>query len=180
MFVIHARLIVFMAQNALKDFVIGGIHMARGAGLPPAEMLAGINAEVLRVVVKGRGHPGVERVAGGAIMREIQGHMIRIRRPLKIELMAGKAVRGRARETVVEVALIALCRSVRAGQGKTRAVMIERRRLPDAGGMARRAILREIPRHVVGIGGALIVRLMARKAIHGRAGVTIVGVAQIA
>ncbi len=52
MFASHAGLIVRVAQNALEDFVVRRIHMTSRAGLPPAKMLAGVNPEVLAVVIE--------------------------------------------------------------------------------------------------------------------------------
>ncbi len=52
MFVIHAGLIVRVAQNALEDSVVRRIHMTSRAGLPLAAMLAGINAEILAIVIE--------------------------------------------------------------------------------------------------------------------------------
>lgn len=114
MLVIHFGFVVLMAQNALEHFIVRGVHMAGRAGLPLAAMLAGIDAKVLAVVVERRGQPRIQRVARRAIVREIQRHVIRIRRPLEIGLMAGIAIRGRARKTIVHVALIASGREVRA------------------------------------------------------------------
>jgi hypothetical protein len=68
MFAIHARLIVFVTQDALEYFVIRRIHMARRAVLPFAAMFAGINAKVLSIVVERRRSPGIHCVARGAIM----------------------------------------------------------------------------------------------------------------
>lgn len=68
MFIIHLRLIVLVAQNALEDFVIRRIHVASRARLPLAAMLAGIDAEILAVVIERRRHPRIYRMASGAIM----------------------------------------------------------------------------------------------------------------
>lgn len=86
--IVHLRFVVLVAEDALEHFVVRGVHVASCAGLPLAAMLAGIDAEVLAIVIEGRGQPRIQRVAHRAIVREIQCHVIRIGRPLKIGLMA--------------------------------------------------------------------------------------------
>lgn len=177
--VIHLRLIVLVAQNAFEDFVVRRIHVARRARLPLAAMLAGINAEILAVVIEGRRRPRIHRVTGSAIMRKIQRHMIGIRRPLEIRLMAGEAIPRRAGKAIVHVALGASRRRMRAEQRKARFVVIERRGLPGAGGVAARAGLRKIRRDMIRICRALKITLMAGEAVRRRAGKTIVHVTMI-
>lgn len=75
---------------------------------------------------------------------------------------------------------IASDREMRALQRKARFVMIENRRLPCARRVASGASSREISRHVVGIGRALKILLMARKTIQRCTGETVIHVAQIA
>ena len=106
--------------------------------------------------------------------------MIGIRRALKIGLMARVTIRRRSGKTIVDMALIAGRRHMRAEQRETRFVVIERRGLPSAGGVAARAVVREIRRRVIRIRGALKIRLMTREAIHRRAGEAIIHMAQIA
>jgi len=180
MFVIHLDLIVLVTQNAFEDFVIRRIHVASRACLPFAAMLAGINTEILAVVIERCRRPRIHRVARGAIMREIQCHVIGIRGPLEIRLMAGEAIRRRTGKAIVHVTLRASRRRMRAEQRKARFVVIERRGLPGARGMARSAIAREIGGHMIGIGRALEIALMTREAIRRRARKTIVRMALIA
>lgn len=59
--------------------------------------------------------PRVRVVASQTIMRIITGDVIRIRCSLKIRLMAGEAVFGRAGETTIDVTLGAIDRYMRAG-----------------------------------------------------------------
>jgi hypothetical protein len=141
MFVIHLCLIVLVTQNALEDFVIRRIHVASRARLPLAAMLAGVNAEVLAVVIERRRRPRIHRMAGSAIMREIQRHVIGIRGPLKIRLMAGEAIRRRAGEAIVYVAPCTSRSRMRPEQRKARFVMIEGRGFPRARRVATRADL---------------------------------------
>lgn len=124
-FVVHLGLIMFMTIDALKELVIGRVHMAGGAALPFAAMLAGINSEILAVMIKRCRQPGVQGMAGGAIVREIERHMIGICRPLKIRLMAGITIRGGAGISVVHVALRARRGHVRAQQRKTCTAVIK-------------------------------------------------------
>lgn len=177
---IHARLIMFVAQNTLEHFVVRRIHVARGAALPFALMLAGVNAEILAVVIECCRPPRIHRMASRAVVREIQRHVIRIRRTLEIRLMARVAIHRRADVTIIDMALIARRRHMRAEQRKARFAVIERRGLPCVGGMARSTIMRKIGRDMIGIGRALKIALMARETIRRRAGEAIVDVTQIA
>lgn len=129
-FIVHLGLIVFMTIDALKELVIGRVHMAGRAALPFFAMFAGVNSEILAVMIERRRQPGVQGMAGGAIVREIQRHMVGIRRPLEIRLMASKTIRGCTGIPVVHVALGARRGHMRAQQRETRATVIKRRRLP--------------------------------------------------
>lgn len=104
-FVVHLGLIMFMTIDALKELVIGRVHMAGCAALPFFAMLTGINSEILAVMIKRCRQPGVHGVAGSAVVRKIERHMVGIRRPLKVRLMAGVTIRGCAGIPVVHVAL---------------------------------------------------------------------------
>jgi hypothetical protein len=88
-------------------------------------MFAGVNAEVLAIVIERRRFPGIHGVTSGTVVREIQGQVIRIGRPLEIRLMAGKTIRRRASETVVHVTLIASRRAMCAQQWKACFAVIE-------------------------------------------------------
>jgi hypothetical protein len=77
------------------------------------------------------------------------------------------------------MALIAGRRHMRAKQRKARFVVIERHGLPRTGGVAARAVVREICRRVIRVGGALKICLMTREAIHRRAGEAIIDMTQI-
>ncbi len=59
------------------------------------------------VVIENRGLPGAGRVAARAGLRKIRRDVIRIRRVLKITLVAREAIRWRAREAIVHMAQIA-------------------------------------------------------------------------
>lgn len=141
MFGIHAGLIMFVTQNTLEDFVIRRVHVARRAVLPFAAMLAGINAKILAVVIERCRRPRIHRVASRAVVREIQRHVIRIRWALEICLMAGIAIQRRAGIAIIDMALIACRRHMRAEQRKTRLAVIERRGLPRVGRVARQTVM---------------------------------------
>lgn len=67
-FVSHSGLIMFMAKNTLEYFVVRGVHVTRRTRLPFAAMLAGIDAEILAVVIERRRQPRIHGVAGRAIV----------------------------------------------------------------------------------------------------------------
>ena len=177
---VHLGLIVFVTQNALEHFVIRRIHMAGGAALPLAAMLAGIDSKILAIMIERCRPPGIHRMASFAVVRKIQSHMIRIRWPLKIRLMARIAIQRRAGIAIIDVALVACRRHMRAEQRKARFAVIKSRGLPGVGSMARRTSVRKVGRHVIGVGRALEIALMARETIRRCAGKAIVDVTQIA
>ncbi len=158
---VHFGLIVVVTQNTFEHFVIRRIHMAGGAALPLAAMLAGIDPKILAIMIERCRPPGIHRMASFAVVRKIQSHVIRIRWPLKIRLMARIAIHGRAGITIIDVALVACRRHMRAEQWKARFAVIKSRGLPGVGGMARYTSVRKIGRHVIGVGRALEIALMA-------------------
>jgi hypothetical protein len=161
MLVIHFLLVVLMARDAFKNFVIVRINVAGGTILPLVAMSAGIDREKLCIVIEGRRLPGIYRMAGRTIMGEIQSYMIRIGWPLKIVLMAQIAIFRRSGKDVVHVTACASHRLMRTKQWKSRVVVIERRRFPSRGGVTGQAIVRKISRHMVGVGHARKITLMA-------------------
>lgn len=85
--------------------------------------------------------------------------------------MAGVAGLGRAGKLAIGVARGAGRVHVRAGERKLReGIVIETRPLPCRGGVARRAILRESGRDVVGILRGVEIFQVARSTIRGSAG----------
>jgi len=76
-------------------------------------------------MIEGGRLPGVLSMTLCARMRKISQQMIGILGILKICLMAREAIRGRARKTIVRMALYAFHRDVRAAQGKTGAAVIK-------------------------------------------------------
>lgn len=124
-FFVHARFVMLVAINAFKKLVVGCVHMTSRAALPFLSMFTGVDSEILAVMIERRRQPGVQGMAGGAIVRKIQRHMIGIRRPLEIRLMASKTICGGAGIPVVHVALGARRGHVRAQQWKTCAAVIK-------------------------------------------------------
>ena len=104
--------------------------------------------------------------------------MVRIRRALIILEMAADACRGGQVVIVVNVAIGALARRyrVQAGQREARVVMVEGCVHPVRGVVALLAGLREVRRHVVGIGRALEVLQVAGHARRAGQVVVIVDV----
>jgi hypothetical protein len=68
MLLIHFQLIVLMASDALKSFVIVRIHVAGRAGLPLVAMRSRVDREVLRVMIEGRRGPRIHRMTRRAIV----------------------------------------------------------------------------------------------------------------
>jgi hypothetical protein len=143
-------------------------------------MLAGINAEILAVVVERRRRPRIHGMASGAIVRKIQRHVIGIRGSLEIRLMAGEAIHRRTGKAIVHVTLRASRCRMRAEQRKARFVMIESCGLPGTRRVAARAGLRKIRRDMIRIRRALKIALMAGEAVFRRSGKTVVHVTLIA
>ena len=114
-------------------------------------------------------------VAGSAGSRE-SGHLvIRIRGRVEIGNVAGSAILRSASESAVEMTLGTLRCAVFAGERKLG--VSERGSLPLRGGVAHRAIGGIAGLPVVGIGGGVIHREVAGRALRGSARVLAVGVA---
>ena len=104
-------------------------------------------------------------------LRESRLYVVGIRGALEVLQVAAGASRVRAGQVVVAVyvALQALHRGVRSGQGETRRRVIKRRVVPVRRGMALLASRRESRLHVIRIGRAIEVLHVARPAICRRA-----------
>jgi len=131
------------------------------------------------VVIEGGIQPACGVVTGVAGLREIGGHVIRVRRALIVLQMATDAGRGIQVVVVVDVAIGALPRrhGVHAGQRKAGAVVIEGGVQPACGVVTRIASLRKIGGHVVRVRRALIVLEVAAHAGAGVQAVVVVDVA---
>ena len=123
-------------------------------------------------VVESRVHPVAGVVALVARLREIRGDMVRIGGALVVLEVATHA-RGAVQVVViVDMAIGASPRwnGMQPGERESSAGVVERGVHPIAGVMALIACLREVCRHVVRIGGSVVVRQMAAHAGARRAG----------
>jgi len=128
-------------------------------------------------VVELRAHPLRRVVAQRAILRETGGLMIRIVRRIEISEVTADAGRARQTEIVVGMALRTLHTRVRPGQRKSGGRMVEAGPGPLHRSVARRAILWEASRHVVGRGGLLEIDQAAAHTRGVRQGEIVVHVA---
>ena len=115
-------------------------------------------------VIECRGSPVRGRVTDFALLRKSSRDVIGIVRALVILQVARDASRVADVVIPIDMALRALHFGVRAGEGKGCLGMIKRGRLPDRGGVADLALLRESGSDVVGIGGSLKVLQVAGNA----------------
>lgn len=122
-------------------------------------------------------HPLRRVVAQRAILRETGSLMIRIVRRIEVGEVTADASCARQTEIVIDMALRALRTRVRAGQRKSGRRMVETGPSPLHRSVARRAILRESSRHMVGRGGLLEIRQVAAHTRRVRQGEVVVHVA---
>ncbi len=148
--------------------VVVVVDVAVGAGTWRHGVQAG-EREPGAVVIEGGVEPGAGAVTLFAGLREIRSDVIRIGGSLEILQVAAHAGRGGEVVVVVDVAVGAGARRyrVQAGEREPGAVVIKRGIQPGAGVVALVAGLREVRRHVIGIGGSLVVLQVAGRA--GRA-----------
>lgn len=111
-------------------------------------------------MIERRWYPCCRRVARLAVMVEIRGDMVGVRRSLIVRLMALVAIGKLDLIIPVRMACRALRGRVFAGERECRDRMIECRRTPCYRRMARLAIMAEIPGNVVRIYRCLEIALM--------------------
>jgi hypothetical protein len=158
---IELRLMTLLAIVVEHELIVV-VHMALRAlccRVPAREW------ELRRVVVERRGAPVRRRVALLAVRAKVQRAVIRVRRVVEIRLMTADAIRRRARELSVRMALRAIRRHVRARQREARVRMIECRRTKRRLRVALRAVRRIISRDVIRIRRAIVIGTMARHAV---------------
>ncbi len=154
--VVVIRLVAGDAGGAGQIVIIVDVTIRAGSrrhGVTAAEWEPG------RAVVKRGIEPGAGGVALVTGLREIRADVIGISGSLIVLQVARNAgVRGQI-VIVADVTVGAGARRnrVQAGKRETGAVVIERGIQPCAGGVALGAGLREVRRHVIGIGRSLIV-----------------------
>lgn len=125
------------------------------------------------IMIEGCRSPHIVVVAQQAVLRIVISNMIRIRRALKIILMAREAILRRARETIVHMTLCAIDGAVRTEQWKRRAAVIktlpaETGKLPTGNhtAMALLAAQRKSCLLMIGIRRGFIVFHMTRAALQ--------------
>lgn len=124
---VHCGLRVHVAVQATEHRVVIGIRMAFRTSVPLPPVCARVDREA---VVERRAGPGACGVAVLAGPREAGRQVIGIRDCVVSRSVAGVAVRRRAGETAIHVAVRARDGSVFAGEREPRPVMIPRCRLP--------------------------------------------------
>jgi len=112
-------------------------------------------------VIKGGGGEGRGVVAQGAGCRESGSHVRGVRCAGEVGLMAGVAIGRQGCVVVVDVAGSTGNGCVGAGQWERRVVVIEDGACPRGRGVACRACSWETCRSVIGIGGPVVIRLVA-------------------
>jgi len=177
--VVHSALVVLMAGEAGIDRVITGIGVALVAGAPCSCVVSGVDREIRSVMIESGRRPARGRVTGYAGRGEMRSLMVGIARVVVIGLMAEITIRRRALKLSIDVAQIARDIDMLPRQRKRGVAVIERRRIPRRGTVARQAIVIELSRHMVRIRHVLIVRLMARIAIRRETLVLAVDMTQI-
>lgn len=123
-FVVHLGLVVLMTEDALEDGKVRGVDVTIGTLIPFLAVFAGIDREILRVVIPVGRCPGRRSVAGLTLGREVCRRVIGVGCVVVRELMTGKAKRRRA-GICGGMASEALEGQVRAGQSKSGRAMIE-------------------------------------------------------
>ena len=106
-------------------------------------------------------------MALGTVGRQIQGRVARIGALVVVGLVAAHTGGGRAGIIAADVAFATRHRSVRPCQ-RPDGVVVEGRRCPSRLIVALDAICRQLIGHVVGVGGRIVVRLVASHAGIGR------------
>lgn len=121
--------------------------------------------------------PGGCGVAGGAGSGPSSCNVVGICGSNEVCLVAGVAIRGGAREDIVDVAFDAIDGGVRAGKRERSAVVVEGGSSPSRGGVACLAGCREARGRVRGVSGSGPVGLVAAVAGRGERGVVVVHMA---
>jgi hypothetical protein len=167
---------VFVAVGARKDRVRSRTRVAISALRPPAPVSAGIDLEVLLVMVKRRRFPRRGGVTRETLMTEVRNHVIRVRGASEIWLMALVAVRIHQLVVAVHVTSLTLLRGMRSGQRELRRVVVKRSRPPGRRRVALNAILRKARGLMIGIGCVCPCGPMAIEAVRCQCHILIVHV----
>jgi hypothetical protein len=117
--------------------------------------------ESRRIVIKRRRLPGCRCVALGTRLREPQGDVVGIGRPIEIRPMTVNAVRRERCILIACMATIARDSNMSTGQRESGATVRKRRGLPHARRMARLAGVAECPSNVIRVRRLCKIRRMA-------------------
>ena len=164
------------AGRAVQVVVV--VDVAVGAGARRNRVQAG-KRESGAVVIKRGIEPGTGAVALVAGLREVRRDVVGIGGSLIVLQVTGRAGRAVQVVVVIDVAVGAGARrnGVQSGEREPGAVVVERCVHPVAGVVTGVASLREVRRHVVGIGGSLEILQVAGHAGVGGQVVVVVDVA---
>ena len=156
------------------------IVAVRVAVLTGARRVRPLQGEIRRRMIKRGRTPMRLRVTGQALVGELAGHVIRIRRVVERGLMTLPAVCVRERVIAVRVAVLTRHRDVPALQWELRGRVIERARLVRRGVVAHRAVVRHLPADVIRVLRLVETCLMALPAVRVLQRVIAVGMAILA
>ncbi len=168
-----------MTPQARELGIVVGIGVAIRAVVPLASVSAGVNREVVGVVLEACAGPGSGGVAGGAIGWEAGGSVIWIGCVVVVGLVAAVAGGWLSVVDAVGVAGVARQVLVRAGQREIGGVVIEVG-IPVGGGVALLAVGGEARRPMIGVGGGVVVASVTAIAIGRFAVVDTVSVTGVA
>lgn len=165
-------IVMWMTKDAFKHLVVGRIHMAVGTNIPSALMSAGIDWEVLIVMIPGCLCPHNSVMAGFTIGRESHRQMIGIRSIVVLLLMAGITI---CRRTAIAIGMAGQTgqHGMRSGQRELSLIVIECSRRPRGRGMALGTVMVKIIGNVIGIGYGIIILLVTGVAIRWRTRISI-------
>lgn len=173
----HCPLVVRLMTRVAghRRSLILPVHVALSAGC--VDVRSG-QWEIGQVVIERCRIPGIHRMALQAVVTEQIRHMVGVSHSLKIRLMAGVALRWRpALILSIRVTLGTVHGDVRARQRERCTVVVERGRIPMTGTVTLLTSVWKLVRSMAGIGGAVVVGLVARPAIGGCAVVLAICVA---
>lgn len=130
--IIHFGLVVLMAENTLKDRIIRRIHMAVIAVVPFPSMLAGVDWEVLRVMIPICRCPCRSRVTSLAVSRETRSRMAR-RCGATVCILMARETQRRCSNISTRVAGDTHQSNMCARKREAGRAVVECRRLPGSG-----------------------------------------------
>jgi hypothetical protein len=166
MILIHVGLIVGVAENAFKDFIIIGINVTIDAKVPFALVAPGVNGEIEVIVIPGGLFPVGGIMTLLAVGGKSGGHVVGIGGVVIIILVAGETGGG---SIIITAGMTgdAGQDQMRAGQRELGLIVVKIRRGPAIGGMAFGAILIIVSPHMIGIGNVIVIILVTRPTIRG-------------